>query len=343
MGMLMRRRKAGAVGSFDAGAARPTAMARTIAAPSPTAVPTRHDVWVRMLLYPRHTLPTAAAPVLVGTALAIRGGVFAPGAALLAFLAGWLVQLGGVFADSYNNLRRHPDDEEHAAFVAAIAHGVVSMTELRAAIAACYAAAVAAGLWLAWVGGLPVLVLGLAAMAASLAYSAEPLALGDRGLGDPLFFLFFGPVSVFGAWYVQAAARDAVPPLMLDGLPATVLAAGVAMGALITGILVIDNIRDRDYDAAKGEVTVAVLIGPTWSRVEYVLLTAAAYLVPLVLARATSLGAAALLPLLSLPYAALVAARVCRARAFDELLPLTPQAGQVALLWAALFAIGTVW
>jgi len=45
------------------------------------AVPTRRDVWVRMLLYPRHTLPTAVAPVLVSAGLALHDGVFAPGAA----------------------------------------------------------------------------------------------------------------------------------------------------------------------------------------------------------------------------------------------------------------------
>jgi 1,4-dihydroxy-2-naphthoate octaprenyltransferase len=53
----------------------------------------RH-IWVKFLLYPTHTLPTAAAPVLVGVGLAIHDGVFAPLPALIGFLASWLVHVG---------------------------------------------------------------------------------------------------------------------------------------------------------------------------------------------------------------------------------------------------------
>jgi 1,4-dihydroxy-2-naphthoate octaprenyltransferase len=94
---------------------------------------TRRQVWVEMLLYPRHTLPTAAAPVLVAMGLAVHGHVVAPAAALAAFLVGWFVQLGGVFTDNYENLSLHPDHEEHADFVLAVQTGVVKMSEIRLA------------------------------------------------------------------------------------------------------------------------------------------------------------------------------------------------------------------
>lgn len=64
------------------------------------AAPTRREIWVRLLLYPWHTLPTAAAPVLVGMGLALRDGVVAPFPALLAFVGSWLFHVGGVFADN---------------------------------------------------------------------------------------------------------------------------------------------------------------------------------------------------------------------------------------------------
>ena len=50
----------------------------------------RREIWTRKLLYPGHTLPTAAAPVIVAVGLAYHDGVFAPVPAVLAFLAGWL-------------------------------------------------------------------------------------------------------------------------------------------------------------------------------------------------------------------------------------------------------------
>lgn len=290
---------------------------------------TRRDVWVGMMLYPRHTLPTAIAPVLVAVGLAVHDRGFALLPALCALLVGWLVQLGGVFTDNYFNLTRHPDDAEHADFVEAVRTGVVTMAEMRRAIYACFEIAIVAGAFLLWRGGLPVLVVGVAAILAALAYSTGPYPLGDHGLGDPLFFVFFGLVSVGASYFVQTGALTA----------ASVLAA-VPIAALTTNILVIDNIRDREYDLAKGERTLAVIVGPFWSRVEYAALLALAYLVPIGFAFAPGFGPRALLPLLSLPYAIVVARRVFQSKTHAEMIPLTPQAGQVLIAHAALFAFG---
>jgi len=307
-------------------------------------VPTRREVWVGMLLYPQHTLPTALAPVLVASALAWHDGVFAVWAALAAFVAGWLVQLGGVIADNYNNLRRHGDDREHPRFVEALRAGVVSLEELRLAVLACHAGSVLAGLYLVYVGGVPVLAIGALSIAASLAYSSGPYPLGDNfGLGDPLFFVFFGVVSVMGTYYVQAAAHAGDPfalALLPAGVSSTAFVTSLAIGALCTNILVIDNIRDLDFDRAKREHTLAVLIGPRASHVEYVALLALAYVVPFGLFLGGAFGWPIVLPALSLPYAIHVARRVLGTTEYVALLPMTPHAAQVLLIFAALFGIG---
>lgn len=304
---------------------------------------TRKQVWVEMLLYPAHTLPTAAAPVAVAVGLAIHDRVLAVGPALAALLAGWLVQLGGVFTDNYYNLSRHPDDEEHADFVEAVQTGLISLAEIRRAIYATFAVAVLAGLYLVGVAGLPVVYVGLASIAGALAYSAGPYPLGDHGLGDPLFFVFFGVVSVAATYYVQAAARlggGLVTWFAPGTVPTRALVAGLPVAALTTCILVIDNIRDLDYDRNKGETTLAVLIGPFWSRVEYTALVAFAYLVPLWFKLRAGFGWPVLLPLLSAPLAIVVARRVWRAETHAQMIPLTPAAGRVVLLFSLLFAVG---
>lgn len=289
---------------------------------------TRKQVWVEMLLYPAHTLPTALAPVAVAMGLAAHDRVLRLGPALAALLAGWLVQLGGVFTDNYYNLSRHPDDKEHAQFVEAVNTGVISLAEIRRAIYATFAVAILAGLYLIGVAGLPVLYIGLASIAGALAYSAGPYPLGDHGLGDPLFFVFFGVVSVGGAYYVQATHW-----------PLTAVVAGLPVAALTTCILVIDNIRDLEYDRDKGEVTLAVLIGPFWSRIEISALTLFAYTVPLwFFLRGFSPWV--FLPLATLPLALHTMRRVWRAQTHDEMIPLTPAAGRVVLLFSMLFAFG---
>ncbi len=172
---------------------------------SQASVWTRREVWTRKLLYPGHTFPTAAAPVIVAIGLAHHDRVFAALPVALAFLAGWLIQFAGVVTDNYSNLKREPDDREHPELVQAVNSGLLSLADLRNTILVSYGLAVLFGFALLALAGWPVIVIGLASILASWAYSAGPWPFGRHGFADPLFFLFFGTVSVIGAYYVQAA------------------------------------------------------------------------------------------------------------------------------------------
>lgn len=304
---------------------------------------TRREIWVRKLLYPGHTLPTAVAPLVVASGLAAHDGVLRLAPALFALAAGWLIQLGGVLTDNYENLRREPDDREHPELVRAVKSGTLTLGTLRLAILACYAAAFAAGLYLLQRAGLAVVGIGLAAFAASWAYSAGPFPVGRHGLADPLFFLFFGVVSVAGGYYVQAAAAlgaSSGTGFLSEALPLAALALGLPIGALTTNILVIDDIRDREFDAVKGKRTLAVRFGPRCSRVEFAVLLAASYVAPLWFWLGLGLGAGSLLPWLTAPFAISTARDVFTRSRYDELLPATPKAGRLLLAYSALLAVG---
>lgn len=308
-----------------------------------TADWSRCQVWRRKLLYPGHTLPTAAAPVLVAAGLAVHDQVFALLPLLLAFLAGWLIQLGGVLTDNYENLLDQPEDREHPELVRALKLGTLSLAELQAAIVACFALALLIGAYLVYSAGMFVLVIGLLSIAASLAYSAGPWPLGRLGLADPLFFLFFGIVSVVGGYYVQAApAFGAIPGawFVREALPPGAFALGVPIGALTTTILVIDDIRDREFDAVKGKRTAAVRFGKAWSRAEFLALLALSYAAPLWLWLGPDFSAWILLPWLSVPYAFGTARVVLTLDRYEELVPVTPQAGRLLLAFSVLLAIG---
>lgn len=299
----------------------------------------RRELWTQKLLYPGHTFPTAAAPVIVATGLAIHNDTFAPMPAFLALVAGWLIQFAGVVTDNYGNLVRQPEDSEHPEMVEAIRSGLLSLTSLKATIAACYALSALAGLYLVAIGGVPVLVIGALSIVASLAYSTGPWPVGRIGLGDPLFFLFFGVASVTGTYYVQAAAVTGNTDWQ-TGFPPSAFAVSLPVGALITNILIIDDIRDRDFDAIKGKATVAVRYGSHWSRIELVALTALAYVAPFWFWLRLHLGPWTLLPLLTLPFAYVTARAACTRDRYGELLPLTPRAAMLALTYSILLAIG---
>jgi 1,4-dihydroxy-2-naphthoate octaprenyltransferase len=300
---------------------------------------TRREVWTRKLLYPGHTFPTAIAPIVVAIGLAIHDGVFAPLPVLLAFLAGWLIQFAGVVTDNYENLVRQPEDREHPELVEAVKTGLLSLNDLRMTIAASYGLAVLFGLALFFLAGWPVIAIGLASIAASWAYSAGPFPFGRHGFADPLFFLFFGTVSVLGGYYVQAAAVLG-PEQWRDALPLTAIVVSLPIGALITNILIIDDIRDCEFDTAKGKNTVAVRFGKIYSRIEFAALLAFAYLAPFWLWRGFGFSAWVLLPLITLPLAVMIARAVWTKDRFIELVPMTPRLAMLTVGYAICLAIG---
>ncbi len=304
-----------------------------------TQAPSLREVWTRKLIYPGHTLPTALAPVIVAIGLALRDRLFAPLPALLAFLAGWLIQFAGVVTDNYENLVQQPDDREHPELVHAVQSGMLTLRHLKLTLLASYGLALLAGVGLLLLAGWPVVVIGLLSMAASFLYSAGPLPIGRLGLADPLFFLFFGVVSVVGTYYVQAASVLGAGHLR-EALAPAAFAAGVPLGALITGILIIDDIRDCAHDAVKGKNTVAVRFGKRWSRIELGALLLLAYLAPFWLWHVYALGPSVLLPVLSAPLALRVARVVFRHDDYAALLPMTPRMAQTTVLYALLLALG---
>jgi len=289
----------------------------------------RRQLWVGFLLYPGHTLPTAAAPVLVATGLAVHDGVLAPLPLLVAFLGSWLIHLGGVFADQHELVRRHPHIAEHPELLQALADGTLELALLRKSILLCFGLAALTAPYLFYLGGTPALLIGIVGVASSLFYAAGPLRYAPSGLADPIFFAMFGVVAVAGAYYIQAHA-----------FPASAFVVGVPVGALVTNVLIIDDIRDREFDAAKGWRTGAVRFGIGWSRREYLALSVLAYVAPLGFWIGLGLGAWVLLPLLTVPWAVRIGRAVWTSEQREALIPMTPQASLLSLAFSALLAAG---
>ena len=304
--------------------------------------PSRRDLWIHWLVYPGHSLPTAAAPVLVAMGLALHDRVFALLPALLGFLASWFIHVGGLFTDNYELLVRHPDVNEHPELIEALHKGTFTLSGLRWAILGCFVLAALTGPYLLHVAGTPVIAIGLLGMAGSLIYSAGPFPFGKLGLSDVHFFIMFGIFAPAAAYYVQLAAHQ--PPgsdwQLLLHLPVRAVIVGLPLGALAVNILIIDDMRDRYFDAAKGWRTGPVRFGVGWSRTEYVMSSLFIYLIPFWLWLACSFDAWVLLPLLTIPFAVVIAKRVLSEDSYDSLLPMTPIAAMLCLAYSALLAIG---
>jgi 1,4-dihydroxy-2-naphthoate octaprenyltransferase len=219
------------------------------------------------------TLTAGLVPVLVGTALAAREGRAQPLPALAALAGALLIQVGTNLTNDYYDFKKGADTAERLGPQRVTQAGLIPPGRVLAGAVVSFALAVVVGLYLAWVGGWPIVAIGLASVASGYAYTGGPFPLGYNGLGDLFVMIFFGFVAVCGTYYVQAHEVTAV-----------VAWCAVPVGAIGTALIVVNNLRDVSTDVKVGKRTLAVRFGRSFARAEYAVLLAVSFLVPLVLA-----------------------------------------------------------
>jgi 1,4-dihydroxy-2-naphthoate octaprenyltransferase len=196
-------------------------------------------------------------PVLLGLVIAARHGPFD-------WLVALLVVLGGSFAHLAVNMTNDIFDTLSGADAAnvnptqfsggsrVIHYGLVTLRGLVAWTAVLYLAAILLGLViLAIRPSWELLAIGAAGVVIGLAYTAPPLKLVYRGLGEIAVAIGFGPVMLLGA-YVAETGRLAWEPFV----------ASLPVAILIALILYVNEIPDRRGDAAAGKRTLVVRLSP---------------------------------------------------------------------------------
>ena len=291
------------------------------------APPSKSQAWI--LAVRPQTLPAAVGPVLVGLGVAVGMSVFVPGPAMAALAVALLLQIASNLANDLFDFRKGADTEHRLGPPRAAASGLLSERELALGMGVVVVLAGLVGLYLVVVGGPVILALGIAAIVSALAYTGGPWPYGYHGLGEVFVFVFFGLVAVAGTTYLQTLGWE---PLAL--------AAAVPVGALITAILVVNNLRDIDTDRAAGKRTLAVRLGRRGAIAEYDILLALAFVVPPVLWLSGAATAWALLPLVSVPLVLPLLRVVHAAGDPRRLNPVLRGTARLSLAYSALFAIG---
>jgi 1,4-dihydroxy-2-naphthoate polyprenyltransferase len=238
--------------------------------PGPPTPDRRPPIGVWLLAARPATLPAAVVPVVVGSALAAAEGQFQPLPFAAALLASVLIQVGTNLANDYFDFLKGADTQARLGPVRVTQSGLLAAQAVRNATVLVFGLALVVGVYLVAVGGWPILAIGLLSIAAAVLYTGGPWPLGYHGLGDLICFIFFGLLAVVGTAYLHTGSVNTAAFL-----------AAIPVGLLVTAILVVNNLRDIDTDRATGKRTLAVRIGRTGTRLEYVTLLAGAYLVPL--------------------------------------------------------------
>jgi 1,4-dihydroxy-2-naphthoate polyprenyltransferase len=277
------------------------------------------------------TLPAAAAPVVVGIGVALlsEGRLERPLAALIAALCAVLIQIGANLVNDVADFEKGTDTAERLGPVRVTQAGLLSARQVWAGVFTTFGLAVLGGLYLAWVGGWPIVAIGLACIAAAFIYTVGPYSLSDKGLGDIFVFIFFGLVGVCGTVY-----------LLTGQLPAVAWWSGAGVGALTTAILVVNNVRDIATDRQAGRRNLPVVFGRRAGEWEFIALLAVGYLTPLAILALKLSGFSILAVFLTLPYAIQLTRRFIAAPASPAMNAVLGQAAQLVLFYSLALGIG---
>jgi 1,4-dihydroxy-2-naphthoate polyprenyltransferase len=271
------------------------------------------------------TLPAAVAPVLVGTGAAAGLDGFRLVPALLALVVALALQVAVNYANDYSDGRRGTDTDRVGP-MRLVGSGAAPARQVLLAAALSFGVAAVAGLALAALSSWWLVAVGAVCIAAAWTYTGGPIPYGYRALGEVFVFVFFGLVAVVGTAYVQTLDVEALA-----------VAASVPVGLLIVAILVVNNLRDIEGDAAVGKRTLAVLLGDRATRVLFTALLVVPFAV---IAAIGVVRPEALLGLLAAPLAVRPVRTVLGGGHGSALVAALQGTGLVTLLTGVLFALG---
>ncbi len=219
--------------------------------------PDRLRAWL-MATRPK-TLTLSLAPVAVGAALAhAAGGAMRWSAVVVALLASAAIQIGTNLHNDAADFFRGADGPDRLGPLRVTAAGLLGASEVERGAALSFALAALSGLYLVWLGGAPILLLGLASILCGWAYSSGPKPISHTPLAEIFVLAFFGVAAVGGTCWLAAGRLDSAA-----------LIGGAALGLFAAAVLLVNNHRDRIEDARNGRKMLAILLGPQGSGALY--------------------------------------------------------------------------
>lgn len=232
----------------------------------------------------------------VGTSLAALQGGINWGTFFATALGVVLLHGGANVINDYFDYRYHIDTAEVSGSFGnesrVLISGLLTPGQVLAIGLGLYGLAMAIGVYLITLRGMTILILGIVGFITGVCYTARPVALKYKALGELAVFVMFGPLMVSGAYFVQTGAFSF-----------RVLCVSVPLGIFVALVLLANNIRDIRFDGQAGIHTVATVLGRDRATRIYKAFVLATYALTCVMVAMGVLGPFALLTLLSLPLA----------------------------------------
>lgn len=209
---------------------------------------TRLGAWIEAMRL--RTLPVSVAGVLTAVGLAMQRHHFSWMPALLCLLFAVIAQIGCNFANEYYDFRDGLDRPGREGPRRGVTEGDITSAAMHRAMSLTFIIAAIIGCTLVVWGGWWLILVGIFIMVGALSYSAGPFPLSRNAMGEIAVVVFFGLIPVGFTFYLQTGYFS-----YLDFF------SGLAIGLMSSNILIVNNYRDCDDDAAVGKLTTAVVFG----------------------------------------------------------------------------------
>ena len=204
------------------------------------------------------TIPAAVVPVIVGTA-SIENGLILH-RFLLALVVSIALQVGVNYANDYSDGIRGTD-QDRIGPRRLVGSRLINAEQVKLAAGISFLVAAVAGLVLAIMTSLFLLIIGCLAILAAWFYTGGSKPYGYSGYGEISVFIFFGLVATVGSSYVQNQNIESISVLC-----------SVPVGFLASALLVVNNFRDIETDSETGKQTIAVRLGKAKTQIFFALL-----------------------------------------------------------------------
>jgi 1,4-dihydroxy-2-naphthoate octaprenyltransferase len=169
----------------------------------------------------------------------------------------------------------------------------------------------------------------VACLLAGWMYTGGPRPYGYYGLGEVFAFLFFGLVATVGTAYVETGRITTLSVLL-----------GCGVGFLAAAILLLNNLRDIETDAAAGKRTLATRLGRRGTRILLLVLVSAAFAVPIVIFVTKLAGVTVMAMHFGIPIASVPVRTAFATTSAPELVKALRRMAVAEMAYSLLFTIG---
>lgn len=285
------------------------------------------------------TLPLALSGIIMGCGLAWFYGAIDALVCVLAIITATLIQVFSNFANDYGDSQKGTDNEFRLGPTRTVQSGEISHDEMKSGMFWVGGLSFIFGVWLVYAGTwqysktafFSFIGLGVLSLLAAYFYTAGKKSYGYVGLGDLAVFLFFGLLPVIGVFYLNA-----------NYVNSNVIHLALTMGFFSTGVLNLNNMRDRENDRLSGKITLPVRLGEQVSRIYHILLILLGWWAAVIFTVHQSRSPWQWLFLLTLPFFLIDLVKIYRTKDARSLDPFLKRLALSTLAFTLLFCLGLI-